>query len=57
MAEMTGMEAWHLVAPLIAAHSAINHARTEDPALNPLDEAYIIIFAALKDFDERKKNG
>ena len=52
---MTGMEAWHIVAPLIAAHSVAQHERNGSPSLNLLDEAYIIVFGALKEHDERRK--
>jgi len=52
---MTGMEAWHLVAPLIAAHSVATHTAKGSPELNALDEAYIIIFGALKEHDEKRK--
>lgn len=52
---MTGMEAWHLVAPLIAAHSVAQHERNGNPSLNLLDEAYIIVFGALKEHDEKEK--
>lgn len=52
---MTGMEAWHLVAPLIAAHSVATHTANGSPELNALDEAYIIIFGALKEHDEKRK--
>ena len=49
------MEAWSLVAPLIAAHSVAQHERNGSPSLNSLDEAYIIVFGALKEHDERRK--
>ena len=52
---MTGMEAWHLVAPLIAAHSVAQHTASGSPELNVLDEAYIIVFGALKEHDEKRK--
>lgn len=52
---MTGMEAWHLVAPLIAAHSVAQHTADGKPELNALDEAYIIVFGALKEHDEKRK--
>lgn len=52
---MTGMEAWHIVAPLIAAHSVAQHEKNGSPSLNLLDEAYIIVFGALKEHDERRK--
>lgn len=52
---MTGMEAWSLVAPLIAAHSVATHTANGSPSLNALDEAYIVVFGALKEHDERRK--
>lgn len=52
---MTGMEAWHLVAPLIAAHSVAQHQANGEYKLNVLDEAYIVIFGALKEHDKRKR--
>lgn len=52
---MSGMEAWHLVAPLIAAHSVAQHTASGSPELNALDEAYIIVFGALKEHDEKRK--
>lgn len=52
---MTGMEAWGLVAPLIAAHSVATHTANGSPSLNALDEAYIVIFGALKEHDEKSK--
>lgn len=54
---MTGMEAWHLVAPLIAANSVAQQERNGSPSLNLLDEAYIIVFGALKEHDEKEKEG
>ena len=52
---ITGMEAWSLVAPLIAAHSVATHTENGSPSLNALDEAYIIVFGALKEHDEKVK--
>lgn len=52
---MTGMEAWHIVAPLIAAHSVATHTANGSPSLNVLDEAYIVVFGALKEHDEKLK--
>ena len=51
------MEAWSLVAPLIAAHSVAQHERNGSYQLNVLDEAYIVVFGALKEHDERRKHG
>ena len=52
---ITGMEAWSLVAPLIAAHSVATHTANGSPSLNALDEAYIVVFGALKDHDKKQK--
>ena len=52
---MTGMEAWHIVAPLIAAHCVATHTANGCSSLNALDEAYIIVFGALKEHDEKLK--
>ena len=49
------MEAWSLVAPLIAAHSVAQHERNGSYQLNVLDEAYIVVFGALKEHDEKRK--
>lgn len=51
---MTGMEAWRLVAPIIAAHSVMQgmDGRYE---MNALDEAYIIVYGALKEHDEKRE--
>lgn len=47
---MTGMEAWSLVSPLLAAHSV--HRKGE--GINDLDEAYLLVFHALKEYDNGK---
>ena len=48
---MTGMEAWSIVSPILAAHSA--HRGTESYAgLNCMDEAYVTVYGALKQLDE-----
>ena len=52
---ISGMEAWSLVAPLIAAHNVATHTENGSPSLNALDEAYIIVFRALKEHDEKLK--
>ena len=44
---MTGLEAWSIVAPILAAH--MNHFKG---SLDALDEAYVITFGALKKLDE-----
>lgn len=48
---MTGMEAWSIVSPILAAHSA--HRGAESYAgLNYMDEAYVVVYGALKQLDE-----
>lgn len=46
---MTGREAWSLVAPIIAPHGG-----DVDGSFNLLDEAYVIVYSALKYWDEHK---
>jgi len=40
---MTPMEAWSIVAPILAAHST---GAGYDGKLNPLDRAYVIVYGA-----------
>lgn len=48
---MTGIEAWSIVSPILAAHSV--HRGTESYAgLNCMDEAYVTVYGALKQLDE-----
>lgn len=48
---MTGMEAWSIISPILAAHNA--HRGTESYAgLNCMDEAYVTVYGALKQLDE-----
>lgn len=51
---MTGMEAWSIVAPILAAHS-VPYKTGGKLNLDALDEAYIIVYGALKEHDERRK--
>lgn len=51
---MTGMEAWAIVAPILAAHS-VPYKTGGKQNLDALDEAYIIVYGALKEHDERQK--
>ena len=44
---MTGMEAWSLIAPIIAPHGG-----TGEQHFDALDEAYVLTFEALKRYDE-----
>lgn len=49
---MTPMEAWSIVAPILAAHSiGVGY----DDKLNPLDRAYVIVYGALKRLEEEQK--
>ena len=48
---MTGMEAWSIVSPILAAHSAHRGAETY-AGLNYMDEAYVTVYGALKQLDE-----
>ena len=48
---MTGMQAWSIIAPLLAAH--MNHYHGD---LDDLDEAYVLTFGALKEHDERRED-
>lgn len=47
---MTGMEAWSIVAPILAAHGGTN-----PDGLDLFDEAYVMVYAALKYWDEHKE--
>lgn len=48
---MTGMEAWSIISPILAAHNA--HRGAESYAgLNCMDEAYVVVYGALKQLDE-----
>ena len=51
---MTPMEAWSIVAPILAAHS---HATSiaYDGKLNAIDEAYVIVYGALKRLEDEQK--
>lgn len=46
---MTGKEAWSIIAPLLAAHMNHYHGDIDD-----LDEAYVLTFGALNEFDKRR---
>ena len=49
---MKPMEAWSIVAPILAAHIM---GAGYDGELNPLDRAYMIVFEALKRLEEEQK--
>lgn len=48
---MTGKEAWALISPMISpmSNGAMNNS--------VIGEAYVTVFIALKEFDERGENG
>ena len=48
---MTGMEAWSLIAPIIATHGG-----TGEKHFDVLDEAYVTTYMALKLFDETENS-
>lgn len=47
---MTGLEAWSLIAPIIAPHGG-----TGEKHFDELDEAYVTTYRALKLLDETEK--
>ena len=49
---MTGSDAWSIVAPILGGHMA-----NTNNAVNDLDLAYVVIFKALKEYDERREIG
>lgn len=49
---MTPMEAWSIVAPILAAHM---ERIPRDGGLDALDEAYVIVFGALRKEQERRE--
>ena len=51
---MTGMEAWSIVAPILAAHSPKIVDKDGRYQLNALDEAYVLVYGALKEHDEKE---
>ena len=54
MIELTGAKAWSLIAPLIAHHQ---HGKTVNKhyELDAPDDAYIVTFKALQEYDEKRK--
>lgn len=54
MIELTGAQAWSLIAPLIA-HNQHGKSVAGHYELDALDEAYIVVFGALKEHDEKEK--
>ena len=53
---MTGMEAWSLIAPILAAHSPHTLGKDGKYHLTPIDEAYVLCYGALKLLDEKEKS-
>ena len=49
---MTPMEAWSVVAPILAAH--MGRIPDDKGGLNPLDEAYVILWTALQKMDKEQ---
>lgn len=50
-ATLSGAEAWSLVAPILARYAGV----TEEGKLNLFSEAYVLIYGALKEHDERQE--
>jgi len=48
---LSGAEAWSLVAPILARYAGV----TEDGKLDLFSEAYVLIYGALKEHDERQE--
>ena len=54
---MTGRDAWSLISPIIAGHM-IPYKDGGKNKLDALDEAYVVTYCALLDFDEKgEKHG
>lgn len=51
---MTGSEAWGVIAPILAAHSVYD-TKSKEVGLNAIDQAYVIAYAALNEYDEKRK--
>ena len=51
---MTGLEAWAVIAPILAAHSVYD-PKSKEVGLNEIDQAYVIAYAALNEYDEKRK--
>lgn len=54
--KMTPMEAWSIVAPILAAHSLVTSI-AYDGKLNAIDEAYVIVFGALNKLEKEQSDG
>ena len=51
---MTGMEAWSIVAPLLSPYLNMESYKGEATLLM---DAWVMVFGALKEYDERRKDG
>ena len=51
---MTGMEAWSIVAPLLSPYLSMESYKGK---ATPLIDAWVMVFGALKEYDERRKDG
>lgn len=47
---MTGKETWNFIAPILAMHGG-----TKREGLDQFDEAYVMVYSALKFWDEHHK--
>lgn len=50
---MTGQEAWSIVAPLLTPYL---NAESYKGVPTPLMDAWVTVFGALKEYDERREN-
>ena len=50
---MTGQEAWSIVAPLLTPYLNVESYKGVP---TPLTDAWVTVFVALKEYDERRKN-
>ena len=50
---MTGMEAWSIVAPLLSPYLSMETYKGEPTQLM---DAWVMVFGALKEYDERRKD-
>lgn len=49
--ELTGMDVWSIVAPILAEFT-VKYPNTKEV----MTECYVMVFGALKEFDERRGN-
>lgn len=50
---MTGMEAWSIVAPLLSPYLSMESYKGEPTQLM---DAWVMVFGALKEYDDRRKD-